>query len=167
MPPRPRKKKIAIPAEFRRRMQTEHGGTFGDRMVLIGNFYSYGPRAAIAKKYGLMEDDLTILSSLCDWGDKTATVIAALASRPRNSISRAVIRLTALGFIQSRLDNTDRRKALLTVTPAGRELHDQALQPYQEREEWMFSVLTEDEREALDVILLKLLSRLSEEFVDE
>lgn len=159
--------KMAVPAELRRRMQTEHGEWLGFRMITIGNFYSYAPHLLILKEYGLLEDDLTVLANLNDWGGMSANVICTLSGRRKNSISRAVLRMTERGFIEAETDVADRRKAILTITAAGREMVAKAAEPFRAQEQKMFGVLTRKETNELDRLMLKILKHWSDEFSDE
>ncbi|HWU03044.1 MAG TPA: MarR family winged helix-turn-helix transcriptional regulator [Novosphingobium sp.] len=160
-------KKAAVPAPLRLRMQTEPGEWLGFRMAVIANFYSYEPRNIIAEKHGLIGDELSVLANLHDWGGMTANVICALTGRPKNSVSRAVIRLTNDGLIEAQIDAQDRRRTILTITEGGRALYQEALAPFVAQENKMFGVLSAEEREQLSKIMFKILRGWSEEFVDE
>jgi len=164
---RDKKAKPRVPGELLKRMQTEHGDWLGFRMVTIGNFYSYEPHSEIFNEHGLLEDDLTVLANLCEWGGMTAQVICALTGRPKNSIHRAVVRLTDKGAIVSTIDAVDRRRAILTVTDSGRDLFDAAAQPFREQEKKMFGCLSKRETDQLDKLLLKILQNWSNEFIEE
>ncbi|MCW2406854.1 DNA-binding MarR family transcriptional regulator [Sphingobium sp. B1D7B] len=148
-------------------MQTEHGGFFGFRMIVAGNFFSNEPHAQIFSEFGLLEDDLNVLANLRDWGGMTAQVICTLTGRPKNSIHRAVVRLTERGAIISTIDTGDRRRAILTITDSGRELFAKATKPFWEQEKKMFGCLSKRETEQLDKLLLKILKNWSNEFIEE
>lgn len=160
------KKKVAVPAEFRQRMQTEHGGWIGPRLTTISNFFSSEPRWIIASQFDLLEDEFTVLANLHDWGGMTAQVICALSGRPKNSMSRAVSRLTKRGLINAKGDELDRRRVILTITPEGREIYKKASEPFLEQEKKMFGCLSQKELEKLDSIILKILGNWSNELSD-
>lgn len=159
--------RVAVPAELRERMKTEHGDWLGRRMVAIGNFYTYEPRQINAREHGLVEDEITVLGHLYDWGGSTANVICSLAGRPKNSISRAVNRLIDRAMIRTETDDADRRRSILTITDEGRALYERAISPFRAQEERMFGCLTKRETEQLDALLLKILRNWSDEFDDE
>lgn len=161
------RKKIAVPSEFRRRMQTEHGGWIGPRLTVLSNFFSSEPRWAIASQFDLLEDEFTVLANLNDWGGMTAQVICALSGRPKNSMSRAVSRLTKRGLIDARGDEVDRRCIILTITPAGRDVYEKASEPFRDQEKKMFGCLTKKEAQEMDRLILKILGNWSNEFSDE
>jgi len=147
-----------IPEELRRHVISEHGDWYGFRMILIGNYYSGELFAALQKQFGLLRDEFVILGNLNDYGAMTANVICAMSGRPKNSISRGVIKLTRNGLIETEIDPADRRHVILTITPEGRSLYAQAIALFRTREELMFGCLTDREIRSLDAILGKVLS---------
>jgi DNA-binding MarR family transcriptional regulator len=151
------KAEVAIPEELRRRVISEHGDWYGFRMILIGNYYSGELFATLQKKLGLLRDDFVILAHLSDYGSMTANVICAMSGRPKNSISRGVIKLTRKGLIETEVDRTDRRHVILTVTPEGRRLFEEVIVLFRDREKRMFGCLTGQEITSLDAILSKIL----------
>lgn len=146
-----------IPEELRRRVISEHGDWYGFRMILIGNYYSGELFATLQKRFGLLRDDFVILANLSDYGPMTANVICAMSGRPKNSISRGVIKLTRNGLVETEIDQTDRRHVILTVTPEGRRLFEEVIVLFRNREEHMFGCLTNQEITSLDTILSKVL----------
>jgi DNA-binding MarR family transcriptional regulator len=146
-----------IPEELRRRVLAEHGDWYGFRMILIGNYYSGELFATLQKRFGLLRDDFVILANLSDYGSMTANVICAMSGRPKNSISRGVIKLAGKGLIETEVDQADRRHVILTVTPEGRRLFEEVIVLFRNRERHMFGCLSSQEIAALDTILSKIL----------
>jgi len=130
---------------------------YGFRMIVLGNFYSSEPSAKVLADLGITRDEMSVLASLYYWGAVTANVIGGLTGRPKNSISRAVIRLVRDGLISSEVDEADRRRAVLSIEPLGRKSYEEAAAIYRDREAEMFGCLTKKEMDALDGILRKLL----------
>ncbi|MCW2365851.1 DNA-binding MarR family transcriptional regulator [Sphingobium sp. B11D3B] len=147
-----------IPAELRQRVLGEGGDWFGLRMILIGNYYSAEAFAALAQDHGLLRDEFTILGYLSDYGEMTANVICAMSGRPKNSISRGVIKLTANKLITARPSEEDRRYMVLDVTDEGRALYMQAMKLFREREEEIFGFLSRRDLAKLDDLLMKILA---------
>lgn len=164
---RNKRKKFVVPGNLLDRMRTEHGGHFGFRTVVIGNFYSYEPNLIVAQEHGLLEDDLNVLANLRDWGGMTANVISTLTGRPKNNISRAVKKLTEGGFVDTQIDSDDRRRVILTITASGNELFETAIQPFRAQEERMFGCLSKQEASQLDKLFLKILRNWSDELFEE
>lgn len=130
---------------------------YGFRMIVLGNFYSSAPSAQVLQDFGLTRDEMSILASLHNWGGLTANIIVSLTGRPKNSISRGVLRLVRDGLVTSRIDEDDRRRSILTIEPSGTEIYERAAAVFLRREEEMFGCLTEAEMSALHIILGKLL----------
>jgi DNA-binding MarR family transcriptional regulator len=147
-----------IPAELRQRVLAEGGEWFGLRMMLIGSYYSTEVFAQLAQDHGLLRAEFTILGYLSDYGEMTANVICAMSGRPKNSISRGVIRLTANKLITARPSDEDRRYVLLDVTDEGRALYMRALELFREREEALFGFLSRSDLAKLDGLLMKILA---------
>jgi DNA-binding MarR family transcriptional regulator len=146
-----------IPPELRQKVLAEHGDWYGLRMILIGNYYAGPLFAKLAKTNGMLRDDFTILGYLSDYGEMTANVICAMSGRPKNSISRGVIRLIRNKMVEGRASTADRRYVVLSVTPAGRALYEQAMVLFREREKEMFGCLSAREMQTLDKLLSKIL----------
>jgi DNA-binding MarR family transcriptional regulator len=134
---------------------------YGFRLIVLGNFYSGGPSAKVLQLLGLSRDEMSILASLFYWGGLTANIVCALTGRPRNSISRGVIRLARDGLISSTIDEADRRRAILSIEDRGKKLYEEAAAIFRKREDEMFGCLNAGERAALDQILIKLLQNWS------
>lgn len=130
---------------------------YGFRMIVLGNFYSSTPSALVANELGISRDEMSILASLHYWGGLSANVICALTGRPKNSISRGVIRLVRDGLVSSCVDETDRRRSVLTIQDLGTTTYEKAAAVFRDREEEMFGCLTKAEKTMLDTILRKLL----------
>lgn len=147
-----------IPPGLRERVLAEQGDWYSFRMILIGNHYSGELFAALAKDYDMVRDDFLILAYLSDFGEMTANLIGALSGRPKNSISRSVIKLTASKLIEARTGTEDRRYSFLSVTPEGRRRYEQTIALFREREKEVFGCLTVREKQSLDKILTKVLA---------
>jgi DNA-binding MarR family transcriptional regulator len=147
-----------IPAKLRQQVLAEGGDWFGLRMILIGNYYSVEAFAALARDHGLLRDEFTILGYLSDYGEMTANVICAMSGRPKNSISRGVIKLAANKLIRTRPSDEDRRYVVLEATSQGRTLYEQAMRLFREREQEMFGFLSPDKLKTLDGLLADILA---------
>lgn len=147
-----------IPLELRQRVLAEQGDWYSFRMILIGNHYSGELFAALARDHGMLRDDFLILAYLSDFGEMTANLIGALSGRPKNSISRSVIKLTGNKLVEARAGTQDRRYIFLSVTPEGRRMYEQTIALFREREKEVFGCLTAKEKQSLDKVLTKVLA---------
>ncbi|MAN77073.1 MarR family transcriptional regulator [Pelagibacterium flavum] len=129
----------------------------GLRLSLWSGFYTGPVFAEIEKRFGLYRDENNVLFALATYGQLTAKSISEFLGRPKNSISRAIDRLLKKGLVHTEVDPADRRRVLLTIEPAGRELHEQTLAIHKAREAYMLKNLSPVERTALDAILAKLI----------
>ncbi|HWJ70449.1 MAG TPA: MarR family winged helix-turn-helix transcriptional regulator [Sphingobium sp.] len=146
-----------IPHELRRRVLAEQGDWYSFRMILIGNYYSGELFATLARDYGMLRDDFLILAYLSDFGEMTANLICALSGRPKNSISRGVIKLTGNKLVEARAGTEDRRYTFLNVTAEGRRMYEETIALFREREQEVFGCLTVKEKQSLDKALTKVL----------
>jgi DNA-binding MarR family transcriptional regulator len=155
----PRRPAGPIPPELLERVLAERGGSFGFRMILIGSYFATQPFTKLAEHHGLLRDEFTVLGILSDYGDMSAAVICAMSGRPKNSISRGVIRLTGRGLITGRESPDDKRRTILTVEPDGRRLYMKALELFESRDREIFGGLEARELKQLDTLLAKILAR--------
>lgn len=146
-----------LPEDLRERVITEHDEWIGFRMILIGNYFSAPLFARLQKDYGLLRDEFVVLANLHSYGALTANVICGLSGRPKNSVSRAVIKLTKEAMITARTDPGDRRNVILTITEKGTLLFLEVVEFFREREELIFGGLTVRETRTLDRLLAKIL----------
>lgn len=106
--------------------------------------------------FGVIRAEYHLLMCLAHYPTLSAQDVSRLTRRPRNSISRAVHRMLAEGYLDRDPDPDDGRQSLLTITPAGRELHDQIAARLAQRQEEILAPLDANERRQLDGILQRL-----------
>jgi DNA-binding MarR family transcriptional regulator len=148
-----------IPPDLLAQVLAERGGSYGFRMILIGSYFATQPFAQLAKHHGLLRDEFTVLGILSDYGDMSANVICAMSGRPKNSISRGVIRLTERNLIGGHVSPEDRRRVILSVAPEGRRIYAEALSLFDSRDQDMFGGLDAQELQQLDTLLAKVLAQ--------
>ena len=110
----------------------------------------------VRRDFGVIRAEYHLLMCLAHYPTLSAQDVSRLTRRPRNSISRAVHRMLAEGYLERSPDPNDGRQARLSITPAGRELHEKIAGRLAERQEEILSPLTADEREQLDGLLQRL-----------
>ncbi|MEM9140372.1 MAG: MarR family transcriptional regulator [Pseudomonadota bacterium] len=111
---------------------------------------------AVKRETGLIRGEYLLLLCLDQVPVLTAQDVARLTRRPRNSISRAVHRMVAEGYINRAPDPSDGRQSRLNITDKGRETLSRAETILASREDAVFSALDAQDHRALDVILRKL-----------
>ena len=110
----------------------------------------------IKRDFGLIRAEYLLLLCLAHYPVLSAKDVAKMTRRPRNSISRAVHRMLAVGYIERAPDPDDGRQAKLSITASGRALHDQIAAVLAAREQAVLAPLTADEHKTLDALLDKL-----------
>lgn len=78
-----------------------------------------------SKKFGLDIPQWRVLATLGDRDTCTAQTIVCLTYTHKSTISRAVSKLTAAGFIESASSETDKREQLLRLSHTGQALYDE------------------------------------------
>ena len=111
----------------------------------------------VEERFGLARPEFVVLYSLGIMEGVTASEIASSTAFPKNTLSRAVSRLTKLGLITRGTDASDRRAQPLQLTAAGRALLDEAMPRFIAFEEAMLQPLSLIEREQLSTLMAKVL----------
>ena len=102
---------------------------------------------------------LTLLRSAPAQG-LTHTELSEMTAISGPSMTNRVTRLLDKGLVERVISATDRRSALVRLTPQGRELVERLLPEHIEREQQALSVLTAGEIDALTRIALKIVGHL-------
>lgn len=122
-----------------------------------GPVYSF-----IHQHLGLLRPEFAVLWSLYLGGDGILSDVARSSGFPKNTMSRAAIKLFHLGLIEREVDPLDQRRVQLTLTDAGRIAVEKAKNNMIEHERLMLSCLSPAERLNLSEILTKLVSASSQ-----
>jgi len=125
------------------------------RVTYLANAIVFPAYDAIQREFGLIRAESILLVCLSHYDTLTAQDVANISGRPRNTISRAVHRMVAEGFIQRSPDPRDGRQAMLRITEAGRAMHNAVSKYLTNRQEQVFAGLTHEERAALSALLKK------------
>lgn len=78
-----------------------------------------------SKKFGLDIPQWRVLATLGFRSTCTAQTIVCLTYTHKSTISRAVSKLTAAGYIESVSSETDKREQVLRLSPSGQALYDE------------------------------------------
>ena len=114
---------------------------------------------AVKRDLGITRSEYLLLMALSHYPVLTAQDVSRLSGRPRNSISRAVHRMLAVGHLARDPDPTDARQARLSITETGRALHRQIADRIRVYQEEVLSPLTEQERETVVNLLTKVVAQ--------
>jgi len=123
---------------------------------LVGRpFFSH-----FADRYDLTRNDVGVLLTLTEMSEAAAHDLCRVTGMHPMNVSRSVARLRRQGRISERSDPANRRRKILTPTPAGRELAD-ALRPHvKAMGDFLCASLTELEADFLGKLLRRLIERL-------
>ena len=120
----------------------------------------------VEERFGLSRAEFVVMYSLGLMDGVTASEIAASTAFPKNTLSRAVNRIAALGLIGRSEGETDRRQQNLTLTSAGRAVLDEAMPRFVALEAEMLAPLSLVEQETLSALMAKVVLAMFDSSVD-
>jgi DNA-binding MarR family transcriptional regulator len=126
------------------------------RISYLANAIVVPAYEAVRREFGIIRAEYILLVCLAHYSVLTAQEVSRIARRPRNSISRAVHRMFAEGYLDRAPDPQDGRQARLKLTPKGRVLHDKIAVRLVERQEEVLAPLDAKERRQFNRLLQKL-----------
>ena len=95
-------------------------------------------------------------------GVLTPTEIASAAMVSPSGLTHRLTQLEKMGHIIRQNDPNDRRSSLVRLTPQGRKIADQAIERISQHATQSLSSFSEDEVEALNAVLDKILAMISQ-----
>jgi DNA-binding MarR family transcriptional regulator len=116
--------------------------------------------APVFAEHGLQSGEFDILATLRRAAGTQGMGAGALASSAMvtsGAITNRVDRLVAKGLVTRDLDATNRRAVRIALTPAGRQLDDEAVVQHVANEKRLLGVLDADDQEQLAALLKRLL----------
>jgi len=126
------------------------------RIAFITNFWREPLLRRIETEYGLSRPEWTVLICLTYEDHLIARDICEITEQPSNTVSRGVAELERKGLITRQRDRDDGRQTRLSLTDAGRRMHDRAMSCMVEAERCMLDTLSADEVGQLTHLLDKL-----------
>jgi DNA-binding MarR family transcriptional regulator len=118
--------------------------------------------AQLCERHALSISEWFALIALGQVGPMTAKALGVRSHMHKTKVSRLVGRLLERGLITRRLNDVDRREAILCLTPAGKELHEEYTRRAVEVAASLEDAIAADDREALDRCLLRLAEKSAE-----
>lgn len=126
-------------------------------LTVISNRYGSPIFAQIERQHKLLRDEAAVIVRLAAQAGQTAQEIVGYTGRPKNSISRAVLKLEADGAVRRAEDVQDRRASKLYLTEKGNAIFEEIFGYFADRDQRLLSVLGAQEKKELTRIMLKLL----------
>jgi DNA-binding MarR family transcriptional regulator len=124
--------------------------------IIRGVAGMYGP------KYGLLPSGWKTMAAIGRYQPVSAKQVCAYTTIEPDKVSRAVDRLVELGFVNRTQDTKDRRRVVLTLSPAGRRAYKDIEHATRTVEMALLDCLSSGERSTLDRILAKLEVRMAQ-----
>ncbi|MFC0433861.1 MarR family winged helix-turn-helix transcriptional regulator [Kutzneria buriramensis] len=153
-----------IQAEWRRERPDVDVGPQG----VIGRLHRVGVLLtdqlnAVYRRFGLSEGEFDVLATLRRVGDpyeRAPGELAAFTMVTTGAMTKRLDRLENAGLVTRRPSTIDGRGRVVALTPAGRELIDQAFTAHMHNERRLLEALSADEAGRLEEVLTIWLNRL-------
>jgi DNA-binding MarR family transcriptional regulator len=146
----------ARPASAARDEDPPHDRTLLFAMVRLVNLTARPFQEGIGRLHRLGLSEWRVLAVLHAHPGSAAIEIAQRTGLDKMSVSRALASLEAAGRIARRPDPDDGRRALATLTPAGRALYRSLRGPAREREAAVTGTLSSSERRQLMALVRRM-----------
>jgi DNA-binding MarR family transcriptional regulator len=148
-------KDAAIAVQFPRH-SFELGKYLPFRLTILSNRLTRRVARFYGERFKLSAPEWRTMAVLGQQGAMSANAVIAQTTMDKVRVSRAVAKLLKTGFITREADPLDRRRAILDLTPAGREIYRQIVPLVQEVESEIVAALSGPERAVLDNALAKI-----------
>lgn len=129
---------------------------FAFRFNYIALRYNVPLYGWIQRTYGLSRPEFVVLYTLGLHDGALARDIAVSYGFPKNTLSRAIQKLSRMELIRRDADPLDGRNQILRLLPEGKRIFDETLPRFVELEERMLETLNRDERDTLSRLLAKI-----------
>jgi DNA-binding MarR family transcriptional regulator len=126
------------------------------RLNVLAGLTSSALAQIYAQRFGLSIPAWRIIVTLGQYEHRTARDMAPDGVMHKSTVSRAVAALEKRGLVVRRPNRDDRREEWLALTPKGRAIYEAVAPEALAVEERLLSILTSDERKALDALIDKL-----------
>lgn len=129
-------------------------------LTFLTNKMSSGASACYRKHFGIGIVEWRLLAMLAVENNISANRMVQVIGLDKSAISRALQTLERDGHVSTEVDAKDARRYTVSLTTAGRELHDRVLVTALERERLLLGDLTETEVETLIGFLHRMTAQL-------
>lgn len=126
------------------------------RFSVITNRMSRHLAKAYESRFGISIPEWRVVANLARFAPLTAGQVAERSSMDKVKVSRAVSKLIKAGLVIKHLDDDDRRRGQLILSPEGKRVFQEIVPLALGWEEELQQTLTDKERESLRSILDKI-----------
>lgn len=142
-------------AQFPRR-NFELGKYLPFRLTVLSNRLTRKVARFYGERFKLSAPEWRTMAVLGQQGAMSANAVISQTTMDKVRVSRAVAKLLKANLITREADPQDRRRAILDLTAAGREIYRQIVPLVQEVETEIIAALSDPERAMLDNALAKI-----------
>ena len=129
------------------------------RLSILSNAVSSTIATAYNKRFGLSIPEWHVIAVLGQLPGLSAVEVAERTLMDKVAVSRAVTKLIRTGRVDRQFADADRRRSILRLSAEGKRIHDEMAPLALKFEEDLLHALSEDEIQALSVIMERLLAR--------
>jgi DNA-binding MarR family transcriptional regulator len=126
------------------------------RLSILSNTISQGIAREYQRRFFLSMTEWRVMAVLGRFNALSAREVAERTAMDKVAVSRAVARLVAASRVARETHDDDRRRSVLSLTPAGWKIHDVVAPLARKHEHAVVNKLTPEELTALTQILDKL-----------
>jgi len=130
------------------------------RLLKLSNLIGRPFFAHFAERYDLTMNDLRVLMMLAHMTEAASHELCQVTGMHPMNVSRSVARLRRQGRVSERSDPTNRRRKILSLTPAGAALYHKLTPHVKVLSEFLFDPLSALEAEILSKLIDLLTKRL-------
>jgi len=128
------------------------------RLSVLSNRLSSAISRAYIDRHAIGVTEWRVMAVLGRYPERSASEVARRTAMDKVAVSRAVARLQQAGLLEREVHDGDRRRSVLRLSPAGREVHDEVAPQALAFEQRLLEGMDARERE----LLFRLLDRLDE-----
>ncbi|MEE7547281.1 MarR family transcriptional regulator [Xanthomonas sp. Kuri4-1] len=126
------------------------------RISVLSNRVSGNIAKVYGDRYGMAIPEWRVITILALYPGSSASEVSDRTAMDKVAVSRAVARLLERGFIRRETHGDDRRRSMLALSAAGRQVYETVAPLVNEMEQRLMSVLSEEERHTLEALIDRL-----------
>ncbi len=132
---------------------------FPYRLAVLAERVSLAVSQLYADRFDLTRAEWRVLAALGANRTMSAKDIGPYSTLDKMQVSRAVARLEERGLVRREEDASDRRAKILSLTPAGRAMHQKIVPLVRAREDYLLGEMTPEERTLFERAMASVLAR--------
>lgn len=137
-----------MPAKKRTTLKIDPASSewIGLRLIVLSNRYMNSLYSEIGRVHDLQRTEIAVIACLSLTDARTADGIVRYTGRPKNSVSRAVMKLEEAGLLKRSAHPKDGRSADLALTAQGRHVFKLLKRRFADHDAQLIANLNEHER---------------------